>query len=247
MAGFWTLLRGARRARRRGAAPREAVLPLSASMEALGGQFWTDLGVADVPVDRVVGTVSRVDDFDRAMRPLRPHLRGRWETVAAGVKAGRGLPPVRLVRLGELYFVVDGHHRVSVARANGQVTIEARVRRLCTVAYACHCLTLLDLPNKAAERRFLERFPLPDDVRPWLWLNDPADWSRIEDGARRWLDEHLAAVDVDDAAGAEQLLEKWWRREVLPTAHSCQGADRVWLDDYLCALRDRDTGGCCLV
>ncbi|MQA82418.1 MAG: hypothetical protein GEV10_28825 [Streptosporangiales bacterium] len=249
MAGFGAVFRRARRASRRGddAAQREAVLPLSASIEALGEQSWTDEGVVDVPVDRIVGTVSRVDDFDRGMRPLRPHLRSRWEDVAGVLASGRGLPPVRLVQLGELYFVVDGHHRVSVSRAKGMAAVEARVRRLCTVAYACHCLTLLDLPNKAAERRFLEQYPLPDDARAWLWLDDPGDWERIEQAARRWLDEHLAADGGDGSATAEELLEEWWRHDVLPTAHACRGAERVWLEDYLCAVRDRTTGGCCLV
>lgn len=248
MVGFTASLRQARRTARRGdaAARRAAVLPLSASVEALGAQFWTDAGVIDVPLRQIAGTVSRVEDFDRDMRPLRTHLRDRWEDVAAAHTAGRRLPPVRLVQLGELYFVLDGHHRVSVARAHDRPTIEAHVRRLCTVAYACHCLTVLDLPNKTAERRFLERYPLPDDARPWLWLDDPDDWATIEAAAERWLTEHMDADASTVPSTAEDLLERWWRQEVLPTAHTCPGCEQVRLGAYVEALHDREIPGCCL-
>lgn len=242
--GFRSMLRAARRDSRRAErrATSTAVMPLTASLSALGSTSWTE-DVHAVPVDRVVGTVARTDEFDRQMRPLRGHLADRWNDVAAAVAANVALPPVRLVRLGELYFVVDGHHRVSVARASGVATVEALVRHVCTVAYACHCLTVLDLPVKAAERRFLERFPLPDDVRPWLWLDDPADWARLEDLAEAWLlttaERAPAATTLDD------LVAIWWHEEVVPTAHRCRSSIQTSLDDYLCALRSRDARGCC--
>lgn len=219
-------------------------MPLTQSVEALGSSSWST-DVAHVPVDQVIGTAARANDFDRRMRPLSPHLKQRWESIAAAVAAGRQLPPVRLVQLGEMYFVVDGHHRVSVARATGMAAVEAHVRQVCTIAYACHCLTVLDLPSKAAERRFLERFPLPDDVRPWLWLDDPADWQRLEADAHAWLlggapDADLADVDI------ARRLEEWWQQEVEPTAHRCRSSTQTSLSDYLCALRTRDENGCCV-
>ena len=168
-------------------ANRNAVMPLARSLAALGADSWTNAHTDWVPLNRVVGTVARTDDFDRQMRPMHRYLRHRWERVAAARSLAMTLPPVRLVQLGELYFVDDGHHRVSVARAHGAVDIEARVRRVCTVAYACQCLTVTDLESKAAEREFLERVPLPDDVRPWLWLDDPADWQRLEPAALDWI------------------------------------------------------------
>ena len=114
------------------------------------------------------------------------------------------------------------------------------------MAYACHCLTVLDLPNKAAERRFLERYPLPDDVRPWLWLDDPSDWATIEDATQRWLTEHLDADASTEPATAEELLEQWWRQEVIPTAHTCPGCEQVQLKTYVAALHNRELPGCCL-
>ena len=84
-------------------------------------------GVRAVPVDRVVGSTDRCRDFDRAFRPRRDHGAGRWVSVARAHGEGKSLPPVQLYQVGDAYFVRDGHHRVSVARARGQAVIDAEV------------------------------------------------------------------------------------------------------------------------
>jgi hypothetical protein len=84
-------------------------------------------GVRAVPVDRVVGSTDRWRDFDRAFRPRRSHCAGRWVSVARAHGEGKSLPPVQLYRVGDAYFVRDGHHRVSVARFRGQAIIDAEV------------------------------------------------------------------------------------------------------------------------
>lgn len=124
-----------------------------------------------VPVESIVGTLARGEDFDRLFRPLNSSLRDRREGLARAGAAS--LFPVSLVRVGELYFVDDGHHRISIARDLDQLAVDALVRSICTVAFACACLTQKDLQVKAAERRFLESVPLPDPALRDLWLDDP--------------------------------------------------------------------------
>jgi hypothetical protein len=80
-----------------------------------------------VPLDQIVGSEGRCADFDRDFNPLSDHTRGRWIRVAAARQRGTELPPVDLMQVGDLLFVQDGHHRISVARALGQPDIEARV------------------------------------------------------------------------------------------------------------------------
>ncbi len=80
-----------------------------------------------VPLDQILGSDGRCGDFDREFNPLHDHGRGRWLRIAAARRRGTALPPVDLVQVGNLYFVQDGHHRISVARALGQPDIEARV------------------------------------------------------------------------------------------------------------------------
>ncbi|MGH3383831.1 MAG: hypothetical protein ACRDO1_04575 [Nocardioidaceae bacterium] len=71
----------------------------------------------------VVGSISRPGDFDQDFRLVNRGLQDRWRRVTSEVRAGLEPQPVDLVQLGELYFVVDGHHRVSVARSMGRPSL----------------------------------------------------------------------------------------------------------------------------
>ncbi len=85
------------------------------------------LGVQDVPLEKIVGSVGRYHDFTRAFLPLNDSQENRWRGVYDLTTGGRGFPPVDLFKIGDIYFVRDGNHRVSVARANDAETIEAYV------------------------------------------------------------------------------------------------------------------------
>lgn len=91
-----------------------------------------DRGREKVPVERIVGTAqsSRSGEFDSQFCPLVPHLKQRWLSVAVRFQAGHSLPPVDLVLVDGCYFVVDGHHRVSVSRALRLDSVDAYVTQL---------------------------------------------------------------------------------------------------------------------
>jgi hypothetical protein len=84
-------------------------------------------GLQMVPIDRIRGSESRSNEFDRDFCPLWNHTRERWLNIAVLRQQGKTLPPVELVQIGEVYFCIDGHHRISVARAMGEREIEAQV------------------------------------------------------------------------------------------------------------------------
>ena len=84
-------------------------------------------GIQTVPISQIRGSESRCNDFDQDFNPLRDHNKGRWLCIALARRRDRTLPPVKLIKVGDLYFVRDGHHRISVARAMGQLEIEAEV------------------------------------------------------------------------------------------------------------------------
>jgi len=88
-------------------------------------------GLRTVPLSQIRGSQGRCHDFDRNFYPLQDRLASRWLRVATAWKLGLALPPVKLIRLGEIYFVQDGHHRISVAQALGQFEINAEVRVWC--------------------------------------------------------------------------------------------------------------------
>jgi len=84
-------------------------------------------GVRMVSIDRIQGTEGRSRDFDCDFNPLHERNRRRWLNVAMARVQERSLPPVELIQVGDIYLVRDGHHRISVARALGQLDIEAEV------------------------------------------------------------------------------------------------------------------------
>lgn len=84
-------------------------------------------GAQSVPLTAIRGSVGRCADFDAEFRPLGWHSRERWINTAVAHEKELPLPAVDLVRVNDDYFVTDGHHRVSVAKAHGQVTIDAIV------------------------------------------------------------------------------------------------------------------------
>ena len=111
--------------------------------------------VQSIPIEKIVGTVSRTDDFDSEFRPRKSHLRDRWVTMFILLQSDRWAPIV-VHKAGDVYYVEDGHHRVSVARSVGMRFIEAEVwdhsspavqpcvcpsRRLVAAIPACACAT----------------------------------------------------------------------------------------------------------
>jgi hypothetical protein len=88
-----------------------------------------EVGMQTVPLQQIQGSDNegRSNDFDLNFYPLQAHDEGRWKNVATAWYLGKVLPPVELIQVGDVYFVRDGHHRISVARALGQQDIDARV------------------------------------------------------------------------------------------------------------------------
>ena len=86
-------------------------------------------GVREIPLDAINATVepARARHFDYLFRPAGSRTRGRWERLWVAEQRGETLPPISVVQIGQGYAVVDGHHRVSVARSRGAVTIDAVV------------------------------------------------------------------------------------------------------------------------
>ena len=136
------------------------ILPFEEVVEALGRTGQVDRGLQVVQLDAIVGTVDRAADFDRGFRPTSQRLRSRWERIAAAQRRGEAMPPVSLFLVGELYFVRDGHHRVSVAKSQGRDDIDAYVTEVTTRLKLGADLRVSELPLKDHERLFRERVPL---------------------------------------------------------------------------------------
>jgi len=114
------------------------------------------LGVRAIPVGSIVGTDSRSGDFDREFTPQRAELRSRRQRLAQRFPDG-DFPPIVVSKLGDAYFVVDGHHRVAAARRLGMATIDADVTELHTLWQLGPHADAVELLHGEQHRIFMER------------------------------------------------------------------------------------------
>jgi hypothetical protein len=138
------------------------------------------LGLQDIPLDQIVGSVGRYQDFTRAFLPRRDNLKARWSQVQRLVTTGGGLPPIELYKVGQVYFVRDGNHRVSVARQQRAPTIQAQVWEYETQVPLTADTDLDDWLRKTAHAAFVERTQLASlcpDVR--IRLTQPDGYEQL--------------------------------------------------------------------
>lgn len=190
------------------------VLPYEEVIDALGFVSEHRTGLHVVPLDAIVGSVDRGRDFDRRFRPTSGRSRGRWEQIAAAARRGESLPPIDLLRVGDLYFVRDGHHRVSVARALGHTDIDAYVTEVTTRVGAEQATRLSDLPLKSHERVFFERVPLPAEARREIQLSEVEDYALLAEMVEAC--GFRAMQSRDDALDRRQNAVLWLETEYRP-------------------------------
>ena len=113
-------------------------------------------GFQEIPLQQIRGSVGRFDDFSSAFLPRKDHMRVRWEGVDVAMVEGK-TPPIEAYQVGDAYFVVDGNHRVSVARQRGQETIDAYVTEFPTPAGLSAEADIDELLIKSEQIAFLEK------------------------------------------------------------------------------------------
>jgi hypothetical protein len=203
----------------------DVILPYEEVVQALGFESEHYLGLQVVSLDAIVGTVDRGRDFDRRFRPTSRRVRSRWEQIATAMRRGEAMPPVDLLRIGEIYFVRDGHHRVSVSRALGREDIDAYVTDVVTRVGADRTITVEDLPLKSHERIFFERVPLPGEARTEIRFSDPWDFSVLAEAVEAWgfraMHDRLAPLDRRETA------ELWLETEYRPVVAMLREADMI--------------------
>src|SRR5690349_15952436 len=188
----------------------------------IGGPIYR--GVQTVRVEQIVGSLNRYHEFDRVFQPASDKLAARWQSVNRAFYQEISLPPVVLYKVGEVYFVVDGHHRVSVAREQGQIYIEAEVRECATRVNLTPNLRLEDLEILGNKVNFLERTSL-DRLRP-----DANIKVTIPDGFDRML-EHIAVhryfmgIDLKRDISEEEAVTHWYDNVYIPVVNVIRDTD----------------------
>lgn len=182
-------------------------------------QARAERGIQSIPLNAIVGSVGRYTDFTRNFLPRNPVDEDRWARVKASLSDNlAGWPPIEVYQVGEVYFVLDGNHRVSIARQEGWETIEARVIEVKTSVPLTPDVSPDDLIIKAEYAEFLDETEL-------LRLRPEADLSVSVPGQYEKLREYIQVhryymgLDLQRDVSYEEALTHWYDTEYLPLVH----------------------------
>ncbi|AUS78219.1 chromosome partitioning protein ParB [Actinoalloteichus sp. AHMU CJ021] len=211
------------------------MLPFTEVVEALGQVGERRLGLRVIRLDTVVGSVDRTRDFDRRFRPTSTRVRERWERLARAQRRGEAVPPIAVYRIGDLHFVQDGHHRVSVAIAHHNDTIDAYVTEIITKIDAAGIRFRGDLMVKADRRLFLERVPLPGEARAAVVLTDAWEYTELSETVEAW--GFRLMQDEGTFLDRTTIARRWYHEEFRPVVRLLRSAeliaDRTEAEAYL--------------
>jgi hypothetical protein len=207
------------------------------------------LGSMQVPIDKIVGSMGRYHDFDRAFLPIQKRTKDRWVSIDKAHYAQLELPPVDLYKLGEIYFVKDGNHRISVARERGQEFVDAYVTQIDISVRLTPELRMNDLAMKKVYATFLMHTGL-EKSRPDadLETTQPETYERLLEhiGVHRWYlgEQRQSEISFEDAAGHWYdtvylpLIEIIRQQDVLKDFPGTSEADLyLWIIEYQGYLR----------
>jgi len=206
----------------------------------------TERGVQHIPLDAIVGSVGRYTDFTRTFLPRRADDQERWSRVkAAFMEGGAGLPPIEVYKVGEVYFVVDGNHRVSIARQEGLTSIEARVIEVRTNIPLTPDIQADDLIIKAEYAEFLESTKIMD-LRPNVDLSVtiPGQYEKLME--QLCVQECLLEQNRKGGVPFRDVVEDWYDNIYIPLAETIRDRgllrwfpDRTITDLYLWISENR--------
>ncbi len=187
-------------------------------------------GTQMVPLDQIVGSVGRYRDFTRTFLPRAGVNQERWTRIDSALHSLEGFPPVELFKIGEVYFVRDGNHRVSVARANGATHIEAYVTEIQTDVP----LTLDDFERdqwiiKVEHKEFMDNTQL-DRLRPDnnIRFTEPGRYAMLIDHIE--VHRYLRDLELERSGSPKRLewfeaVESWYDNVYMPVVEAIRQYD----------------------
>lgn len=180
----------------------------------------TYVGVRPIPVARIVGTLGRTADFDRGFLPRRPEIRQRWERVERTFSDG-DVPPISVYEVDDSYFVVDGHHRVAVARQQGVEYIDAEITRLRTRRTLPPDADLGALIMAEQQLVFFEESGL-DRARPEARIRFSRAQGYIELSEQVKIHGYHLMMERGEVLSKEEIAGDWYDRVYLPTVEAIE-------------------------
>jgi hypothetical protein len=233
------------RARRRSAYARLAgvlrregpseLLPLDEATRRLRPFARRYVGLRPIPLSQIVGTDSRGSDFDREFQPRRPGIRERWQQVEQAFPDA-AFPPIVVYQLGDVYFVIDGHHRVAIARQNRMETIDAEVTELKARWHLPADADIVELIHAEQERVFMDDSGLAEahpDVQ--MRFSRPVGYIQLLETVQ--LHGYHLMLDSGRVLPRAEIARDWYANVYLPTVEAIH-AER--LDEVCPGATDPD-------
>lgn len=208
------------------------------------------LGLREVRLDKIIGSMGRFKDFDREFLPVQSVTRDRWINIDAAHYEEIILPPVDLYKMGDVYFVKDGNHRVSVARERQQIYVDAYVTEIDIPVPLSVDTKVEDLELKQEYAEFLEKTrlaQLPPDVK--FETQFSGQYKRLMEhiDVHRWYLGELRVAEVP----YEEAVESWYENVYFPLIDALRSQDifddfpeiaeidiYLWMMEYQTYLRD---------
>lgn len=211
---FWSEIWGTLTGRR-----QEDLLRFEDVQRSLRLRGQRNLGLQNIPLEKIVGTVGRYNDFTRSFLPRKTVNQERWKRISALARGSLGFPPIEVYKVGEAYFVIDGNHRVSVARQLDMPTIEAYVIELPTPIIIDENTTSDELSLKAEQAEFLS-FTRLNVLRP------DSDVLLTESGLYPQIIHHIEGhryfkgLDEDRSIDWDEAVTSWYDNVYMPMIKS---------------------------
>jgi hypothetical protein len=193
----------------------DALLSFDEVQAKLGA--WQRLGeeIKVIPLDRIVGSVGRYRDFTRAFLPREGANKERWKRIDAALNRMEVLPPIEVYQIGDVYFVRDGNHRVSVARANGLTHIEARVTKIETPVPLEPDMQPDELIRKVEQAAFLNETHL-DEILPQahIEVTEPGRYKQLKEHIE--VHRYFLGLEQGREIPWEEAVRSWYQNVYLP-------------------------------
>ena len=166
-----------------------------------------DRGIQEIPMTRIVGTVGRERDFNRAFFPREESLRQRWKEVKELAEGPVGFSPIELYKVNDVFFVVDGHHRVSVARSLNAPTIEAHVKEFMSPIPLTPDTSIEEVILKSALADFLETTGLVQEYSAEYEVTIPNGYQRLLDHIS--VHRYYRGIETKHDVSWQDALNSW--------------------------------------
>jgi hypothetical protein len=191
------------------------LLPFEEVRQSLRLQDSTYKGLHDIELDKIVGSVGRYRDFTRTFLPKNDRSEERWRRVDAVTHDLLGTPPIEVFKIGDVYFVRDGNHRISVARSHGAKTIEAYVIEYKTPIHIENTDELDDILLKVERTKFLEDTKL-NKIRPGhnVEFTEPGRYRFV--GRNITFHKYLRETECGCEFSDEEAVASWYDSVYMP-------------------------------